>query len=82
MKNKTNLVICKGDESKSSEGLGYEDICNFAILHKELPKLFSTHVLSAAANKHFSASQGFIRTLLFTQNKKKVTFVSKDSISQ
>uniref|UniRef100_A0A0E9XBR3 Uncharacterized protein n=1 Tax=Anguilla anguilla TaxID=7936 RepID=A0A0E9XBR3_ANGAN len=59
-----NLVICKGDEGVSPEGLGDEDVCDFPVLHEELPQFFCGHVFCAPANKHFSASHWLIWTLL------------------
>lgn len=59
------LIICKCDESKSTEWLGDEDISYFSILHKELPKVICGHVLCATAYKHFPAPQGLVWTLLW-----------------
>lgn len=58
------LIICKRDKGKSTEWLGDEDICDLPVLHKELPKVISGHVLCATAYKHFPAPQRLIWTLL------------------
>jgi len=60
----TYLIICKCNKSKSSEGFRNEDIYHFSVLGKELLEFVCRHVLSAAPNKHFSATQRFVRTLL------------------
>lgn len=61
---KTYLIICKCNKSKSSEGFRNEDIYHFPILGKELSEFIRRHVLGAASNKHLSAAQRFVGTLL------------------
>lgn len=63
----TNLIICKGNEGKSSERFGDEYVCDFAVLHKELSELIGAHVLSAAAHKHFPASHRLVWPRLFQE---------------
>lgn len=58
------LVISKSDKGKSTERFGDENIGDFSILHKELPQIVSGHVFCATTNKHLSAPQRLIRTLL------------------
>lgn len=61
------LIVPKSDKSKSTERLWNEDVCDFSILHEELPQVICGHVFGATAHKHFPAPQRLIQTLLLKE---------------